>query len=436
MMVSLWNLVSACINFLIYHTPIFYLTQSVWRDEAFSYFMARPNVWRIIINTANDFNPPLYYLLLHLWIYLAGQSDILLRLLSFLFHLTGTYFAFLLSRHLTSKKQPYYLAFFYLFNPMLIYYAFEMRMYSLYALMATAAIYYFYIKNWKGYIIASILGLYSHSFFILVILSLVVYNFFHIKTRRYLLKTLSPILFFLPWIPILAVQFIKSKESWLYPVDLQLIKSVLGNLFTAYEGTPGSLWQYTFLLSLAILFFLILGVMNKKLKGDIFIYPIVIPLLIVLSYSVGKRPIYVNRYMIFVTVFEVIAVFIGIISIKNKTVRKSVAFVWMLLIILFNIYITPFRKKTDFKTIFNEINYIANENDEVYALTPIGFLESAYYYKYPNKTFVYNPQNIHIPNYIGVNVVFPNISKTDFPLPPSRVFMVKDDASFELLIQQ
>ena len=79
---------------------------------------------------------------------------------------------------------------------------------------------------------------------------------------------------------------------------------------------------------------------------------------------------------------------------------------------------------------------MAREEDAVYAMTPIGFLESAYYFKYPNKTFVYNPNKVHIPNYIGVNVVYPDISRTDFPPPPSRVFLVNDDATFEVVFQQ
>ena len=423
-------------NFLFNHTPLFYLTQSVWRDEAFSYFMARPNAIKVIINTANDFNPPLYYLLLHFWQFIAGQSDILLRLLSFFFHILGSYYAYLLSRKLNPKKQDLYLTFFYLFNPMLIYYAFEMRMYSLFALTATATIYYFYINNWKGYIISSVLGLYSHSFFALVTLSLTFFNLIKVRNRKYILKTLLPLIFFLPWVPILAVQFVKSKESWLFKVDLQLVKSVLGNLFTAYEGTPGHLWNYTFYLSAVIIFFLIACFRNKKLRGEIFIWPIFFPLAIILFYSVLKRPIYVNRYLIFVSVFEVIAVYIGIISLKKELQRKIAAFSWMIFILFFNFYITPFKKKTDFKTAFTEINNMAQKDDMVYAETPIGFLESAYYFKFPENTFVYNPQDIHIPNYIGVNLVFPNISKTEFPPAPSRVFLVKDNAQYELHIQQ
>lgn len=423
-------------NFIAYHTPIFYLIQSVWRDEAFSYFMAQYSVIRIIALTANDFNPPLYYLLLHFWQYLAGHSDIMLRMLSFFFHLIGVYFAFLIGRKLKSRNYAFYLALFYLLNPMLIYFAFEMRMYSLYAATATAAIYYFYSKNWKGYIVSSVLGLYSHSFFILIIATFSFYNLINKKLRRDILKTLLPILFFLPWVPVLAIQFAKSKESWLFPVDFQLIKSSLGNLFTSFEGTPGHLWPITAILSLFILVFTILSFKNKKLKGDIFVLPIFIPLSLILLYSVLKRPLYVNRYLIFITVFEIIAIFTGIISIKNINIRRAAAFLWLVIVIIFNIYLPPFRKKTDFKSTFREINVVASDIDEVYSTTPIGYLESAYYYKNPQKTFVYNPRNIHIPNYIGVNVLFPDASRSFLPLSPVKAFMINDDASFDVIITQ
>lgn len=422
------------INFIGTNTPIFYLIQSVWRDEAFSYFMALPPVFKIIVNTANDFNPPLYYLLLHFWLFLSGKSDILIRILSFLFHLGGVYYAFLLGRKLNGKNQAYYLAVFYLLNPMLLYYAFEIRMYSLYALLSTAAIYYFYMKRWKGYIISSVLGLYSHSFFILIILSLSIYNFIHRNLRKYLLKTIAPVIFFLPWIPVLAVQFVKSKESWLYPVDLRLIKSALGNLFTSYEGTPGHIWNFTAILSLFIILFSYIGFRNKKLKSEMFVIGAFIPLFLILLYSVIKRPIYVNRYLIFIAVFEILAIYSGIISITDKNLKQASAILWLFFIILFNFYIVPFRKKTDFKSTFMEINKIAKETDEVYARTPIGYLESVYYYKNPENTFVYNPQNIHIPEYIGVNLVFPNASRSFFPLFPVRTFMVNDDASYEVIV--
>src|SRR3989338_6210360 len=176
---------NALFNFLTFHTPLFYLIQSVWRDEAFSYFMAKPNLLKIIVTTAQDFNPPLYYLLLHLWMYLpagqagpAGHSDTALRLLSFIFHLAGSYYAYLIGRKMTDRKFSVFIFLFYLLNPMLVTYAFEMRMYSLYAFLATATLYYFLVKNWKAYTVSAILGLYTHSFFLMLLLSFGTYAYF------------------------------------------------------------------------------------------------------------------------------------------------------------------------------------------------------------------------------------------------------------------
>ncbi len=431
------------VDFIIYHTPIFYLIQSLWRDEAFSYFMAGPNILRVIINTINDFNPPLYYILLHYFILLFGKWDEMLRILSFIPHLLTVYIAYIFARKLFSKKYALFVALFTFFNPMLLYYAFEMRMYSLYAFFAISSLYFFNNKNWKWYTIVSILGLYTHSFFPLTILSFILYLFFTSKlTKKVFFNTLLPILFYIPWIPILIIQFIHSKDSWMFPVDRQLVMSVLGNIFTNYEGTPGNWWPYTAILSGILILFIGLSFclnrnnLSKIKTALLFTIPIFFPLMLILVFSVTRRPIYVNRYLIFITIYEIMAVSFSIASIKNSFIRSFLSALWIIFIILFNISITPYHKKIDFKTAFKEINIKAKKTDSVYSKTPIGFLESAYYYKYPNNTFVYNPYNIRIPNYIGVNLVFPNASKATFPRFPAKTFLIDDNASYEIIIYQ
>jgi uncharacterized membrane protein len=424
-------------DFIFYHTPIFYLIQSVWRDEAFSYFMARPNPFQVVINTASDFNPPLYYLLLHFWINIFGKSDEILRLLSLIPHLLTVYVVYLFAIKLFSKRFAIFVAIFTLFNPMLLYYAFEMRMYSFYALFTLCSVYFFYLKNWKWYTTASVLGLYTHSFFPLIIASFLVYLW---KTSEFkkktIIYTLKPLLFYLPWLPVLVAQFLHSANSWMFPVDIQLITSVLGNLFTNYEGTPGNWWNYTAILSGFILLFLLLAFKNKRKEARLFLTPIFIPLFLILGYSLLRRPIYVNRYLIFITIFEIMGVSLGIWVIKNKILKYASIILWLIFIIYFNIQIVPYHKKADFKGTFMEINKLAKDGDLVFTKTPIAYLESAYYNRQTNNTFIYNPNNIAVPNYIGINVVFPNISKASFPPSPSRTFLVFDDASYEMIIQK
>jgi uncharacterized membrane protein len=428
------------IDFILYHTPVFYLVQSIWRDEAFSYFMAKPNLFQVITNTAKDFNPPFYYIMLHFWIMLVGKDDVLLRLLSFIPHLFCVYLTYKIALHAfsASKRFSIFAAFFTLFNPMLLYYAFEMRMYSFYALFTFISLYCFQQKRWKPYLISSVLGLYTHSFFPLVILSYLIYAvIFEKADRKTVFRLLKPVLFFLPWLPIVTLQFLRSGNSWIFPVDLQLIFSSLGNLFTNYEGTPGDWWNHTALLS-AFILLITIGFSHRaaRKKMILFTVPIFFPLFLILGYSLFRRPIYVNRYLIFVSVFEIISILFGIYSIKNKTARSVVSVILIVFIICVNIIISPYHKKTDFKNAFKEITQYSKYNDYVYSRTPIGFLESIFYFSNENNVYIYNPNNITIPNYIGTTVVFPNSSKQTFPPPPSRVFLISDNADYELIINQ
>lgn len=425
------------LDFILFKTPFFYLIQSVWRDEAFSYFMAKPNIIQIIINNINDFNPPLYYLILHFWMILAGRSDEYLRLLSLFPHLISVHIAYDFAKRLFSGKFAVFVAVFTMFNPMLLYYAFEMRMYSFYAFFTFAVLYFFYLKNWRWYTIFAILGLYTHSFFPLLLLSLFVYLRLTDQFRKKnIFLTLKPLIYYLPWILVLIYQFRQSNNSWLFPVDLGLIKSVLGNLFTSFEGTPGFFWNYTACLSSVILVFLIIGYIKKRDQALLFLLPIFLPLFLILGYSVLMRPLFVNRYMIFITVAEIMGISMGIWCLKNSILRASIASLWIILILLVNIILVPYHKKTDFKSAFTEINSQAGKDDFLYTKTPIALLESAYYYQYPANVFVYNPNNITIPYYIGVSVIFPQISKNSLPASPSRTFFIDDDANYELIINK
>ena len=479
-------------NFIFYHTPVFLLIQSIWRDEAFSYFMAKPPVIQIIINTANDFNPPLYYIFLHFWVIIVGKSDELLRILSFIFYLLTIFVAYKIAKKITDNKFAYFVALFTMFNPMLLYYAFEIRMYSLFALLTLTSFYFLYVKNWKGYSLSVILGLYTHTFFLLIPFSYASFAFIHGKwvneaprayargilkffgernppkhypstllrqaqdslrvsaishsstslhswfsakadKRKEIINIIKPYLFFLPWMPIVIKQFIKSRDSWLFPVDFQLIKSVLGNLFTNYEGTPGNWWSITFILSLLIVFFMILSLRKRRKLAISILFPIFLSLTPILIYSVAVKPVYVNRYLIFITVFEILSISLGIYNILNHRVRLAVSILWLFSAIIFNIQISPFHKKTDFKSLFNEINNHATTKDFVFTRTPIAYLESAYYYKYPLNTFIYNPNNISIPNYIGVTLIFPDVSRINY-YSNARNFLVNDDATYQLII--
>src|SRR4051812_33174976 len=58
---------------------------SLWFDEVFSVRAGRISVSDIVILTRGDVHPPLYYLLLHFWMKLFGETEIAVRMLSVIF---------------------------------------------------------------------------------------------------------------------------------------------------------------------------------------------------------------------------------------------------------------------------------------------------------------------------------------------------------------
>ena len=117
-------------------------TKGMWTDETFSVWMANQSVanmlqWIVRI----DQHPPLYYLLLHYWIALNGDTPYYVRLLSALFG-TGTIpIIYLIGKRMAGAMMGLVAAVFLTFSLFNIYYAQETRMYTLLTFNAAAAIY-------------------------------------------------------------------------------------------------------------------------------------------------------------------------------------------------------------------------------------------------------------------------------------------------------
>src|SRR3989338_7590890 len=130
-------------NLLFTHTPLKFFVQSFWRDEAFSYIMAHQNIVDILYHTAEDFNPPLYYVLLSLWMTIFGHSEIALRTLSLLFFWATIYISFDFMHDVLniSYKRAVVYMFLMIINPVLLYYGLEARMYIMLGFFAALSYY-------------------------------------------------------------------------------------------------------------------------------------------------------------------------------------------------------------------------------------------------------------------------------------------------------
>ncbi|MGK5095303.1 glycosyltransferase family 39 protein, partial [Deltaproteobacteria bacterium TL4] len=307
-------------HFLFNNTPLLYWTQSLWRDEAFSVWISQSTLAEVIQRTSGDFNPPLYYLLLNLWMKLFGNSEVALRGMSLMFSLIFLIVVYYFAKSLfKSERAAVFTTIFMAVNPMLLYFAFELRMYSLLVLFATLSMYFLHAKNWKWYIVASTLGMYTQPFMAFVILSQCVYMLLTKQLVQLIKNGIVIGLLYLPWVPTLLSQFRASGPMWMYPVDLNLISSVLGNLFFGYEGTPGNLWKIMQITSLIFILATIFAWKNSKSKSNISLLLcwVFVPCVSVLTISLLK-PVYVHRYLIFVSVGEVFLLSASLLSLKQK----------------------------------------------------------------------------------------------------------------------
>lgn len=121
------------------------LNQSLWLDEGITARVVREFGLSGILTrfSPNDFHPPLYYLIMHLWSRIFGNSEIMLRFPSVIFAMVAGIFTFKLANSLTRNFQTanWAMAFF-LFNPLVIYYSQEARMYMMATMFVTGGMYY------------------------------------------------------------------------------------------------------------------------------------------------------------------------------------------------------------------------------------------------------------------------------------------------------
>lgn len=434
-------------EWLITKSPLLYLTQSLWRDEAFSVLMAENSPWQIIKLTAHDFNPPLYYLTLHYWMEVFGSSEISIRMLSFIFHLILVYIVYKFSkksifseveplRGSTSLSTSLLITFLIAFNPMLLYYAFEARMYSLLALLALLSMYHFINKNWRWYIFFTTAGLYTQPFMIFVVLSQMVYLLFIDKKRQMpkFVKIGLVFLLYTPWIRVIFNQFKQAGPMWIYPVDFNLITSVLGNLYLGYEGTPGWLWPLTKIISLIIIAFIMLPLIKRRVKKEakLFYLWLFLPLTLVIGFSFLK-PIFVNRYLIYTTIPLTFLVVLGINTIRQKAISLFSLICFLLSVFWFNFWYSSYHQKTDFRLTLLRISQNLSKDDMIVSQTPLSFFEVNYYdakkTRGEKRVFLYNPANKPVPAYLGTVLIPQERWLVNFP-SGRQIFLIHDDGTY------
>ncbi len=298
--------------------------QSIRLDESQSIWVATKSARGILEFMSQDVHPPLYNLLLHFWVIIFGTNVIFSRSLSLLFFLLTLPALFVLAKEAANNRSVAYLTvILFSLSPFVLWFSQETRMYMLFTFIGTLNQIFFLrvfrseTKTSKvGYVLTTIVGLYTHYFFLLLIFTEVLYFLF--KKRENLLEIIKflsllalAFIAFVPWAFYVYLQgSAKSAQPILPPPNVYNIFQTLTSFLFGFpsgnlQAILISLWP------LVLVFFLLIFTNRRKLSVEGFDYFITITFTpIAIAFVVSfLRPIFLPRYLIFVlpTLFFIIA---------------------------------------------------------------------------------------------------------------------------------
>jgi hypothetical protein len=320
--------------------------QTVWLDEAFSIWLANQplvDMWAWLIKI--DQHPPLYYSLLHFWIWLFGDGQGAARALSALCSGLAIPVFYAASRYLLDQRTALLAALLLALSPFQVQYAQEVRMYALLTLTVAATLYLLMVVlfderarqrqwPWLGLAVAQAATMLTHNtatvFFPLAlnvaiggawlwklgqggVSSLPVLNAVDFE-RRWLRTQLLAVAFWLPWsVPFVIQSVMVDREFWIGPPNLGMVYAALHNFNLAFLWPS---WAPPFVAVNVIWWMLAaLGVRTLRqtparagLLVTLFLLPIVGELLVSL-----RRPIFSDRTLIWVTLPYLLLVASGMV---------------------------------------------------------------------------------------------------------------------------
>jgi mannosyltransferase len=229
--------------------------QSLWYDEGFSAWISRLPPDEIVALTAADVQPPLYYLLLHRWIALAGDTEYALRFLSAAFAILAVPLLWQLARHLRLHQQAASAAALLVaVSPLWLWYGREVRMYSLaLALLLSAGLPLLALFEFRS----GITRRWQHAAAFAALMTAALYTHYYVwfvfgawalvalvpgwrsRSRAFRLPLATafvlPVLAFVPWVSVAAQRLTTDVSYWDGILSLrQVVESTLGSWMTGH----------------------------------------------------------------------------------------------------------------------------------------------------------------------------------------------------------
>jgi uncharacterized membrane protein len=239
----------------------------LWADEGISVRTVSGSFTEMKHLLSRAIHPPLHYLILHGWTHLFGNSEFSVRFPSVMFSLISIFMAYRVGGLIFDRTTGIFAALLVSLSLFNIRYAQEARNYSLLCMLGLTS-YFYFIKMLQnqaqkysiGYVIVSVLLLYTHVYGLFTIVSHNLYMLVRklvlrredhpLSLTRWIGVQLILILSFSPWFHVILHHVLtrQTKGAWQpTPSANNLI-----SLFVAYAGSPAMLVLYGVIASIAL----------------------------------------------------------------------------------------------------------------------------------------------------------------------------------------
>ncbi len=347
--------------------------QSLWYDETVSAYLASQPALALIAHTARDIHPPGYYLLLRGWTLFSGNSEFSLAFFSLFWGVLLIALTYTLARHLINHTVGLVAALLIASSPYHIWYAQEVRMYTLGAMLGLIATYCllraFTVSPpwfWVGYVMATLLGLYALYYFAFLIIALnlffLAYLLYPHRQLNLLLKLIVTNLLiavlYLPWLPIAWRQATNPPvPPWRSPPTLAaIITESWTALALGQSADPTLLWPVLLLM----LGLFIIGLWTISTRRAILLATYTFgPLLLIYLFSF-ITPLYHVRYVFTYSPAFYIIIGAGLVGLTQRT-RQWLAVAAFIIIFgasFYSVYLfhfDPQYRADDYRTAVNFI---------------------------------------------------------------------------------
>ncbi|HAJ05015.1 MAG TPA: hypothetical protein DCL76_00465 [Chloroflexi bacterium] len=285
----------------------------LWGDEAFSVSFSKQNL-ALVLSPGLETHPPLYHLLLHIWIRLTGDTIFAMRYLSVLSSVSLVAITFTIGKRLSGSILGLIASIMIGVSSFSVYYSQEVRMYTLVVFFCTVALYADLKwevsghKKWLYmFIVIMLFALFTHYYSLFILIAHNVYKFHTRKYNRHdwgiwINSQIVLMVLCLPWI-LAQSDFVASKAiiRWdqLSLVGINnvwfdtLMSFGIGNTVSTSEQWLGLLLFLP--LSMGIRF----NSQNKSYQRFAILYWTLVPLLCAF-FVASIMPFYYSRYLILI----------------------------------------------------------------------------------------------------------------------------------------